>query len=206
MNFILIDNYDSFTYLIKSYFEILDIHIHVIKNNDMDVLGLERYRPDALVISPGPGNPDGAGYTLELLHRYHTEYPVLGVCLGHQSLAQFFGGNIITASQIMHGKQSEIFHNQQGLFQNMSQPFMATRYHSLVVDPVTLPACFDTTAWAIDQNNDINSKNVKVIMGIQHKTYPLYGVQFHPEAILTQQGLQIFENFIHAVLRWQREI
>jgi len=188
---IIIDNYDSFTYTIKDYFDTLDIHTLVLKNDDEKVNTIEALQPDYIVLSPGPGNPNDAGYTLAVIKKYYKRYPILGVCLGHQCLVQEFGGNIIHATEIVHGKISTIFHNNEGLFANIPNQFNATRYHSLVADENTLPKQFKVTAWTYD------AANAKVVMGLQHTLFPLFGVQYHPEAALTEYGHRVFQNFLN---------
>lgn len=185
---LIIDNYDSFTYTIKNYFETLKVNTQVIKNDDPILEKLDELNPTWLVFSPGPGNPNDAGFTLDIIRKYYPRYPMLGICLGHQCIAQAFGGLVIYAREIMHGKQSIIHHEQQGIFAGIPNQFIATRYHSLVVDPVTLPQELEITAWADDECD--------VMMGLQHKHYPLFGVQYHPEAILTEYGYQVLENFL----------
>ncbi|MCD6039654.1 MAG: trpG [Gammaproteobacteria bacterium] len=187
---IIIDHYDSFTYTIKNYFDTLGAFTEIIKNDDARLENLEKLTPAALVLSPGPGHPSETGYTLEIIKKYHAIYPMLGICLGHQSLAYAFGGRIMYAPEIMHGKQSKIFHTSEGLFAGLPNEFSATRYHSLVVDPATLPKEFKITAWAYDK------VKTKIIMAFQHQTYPLFGIQYHPEAILTEHGYAVLKNFI----------
>ncbi len=182
---VLIDNYDSFTYNLVQYFQILKQRISVYKNDDITIEEIEALQPDHLVISPGPKAPDDAGISMEVIKFFHNKLPILGVCLGHQCLAQAFGGKIIQAPEIIHGKTSSIRHHYQGLFQGIPSPFQATRYHSLTIEPTSLPDCLAIDAWA-DQT----------IMAISHRQYPLFGLQFHPEAILSEHGLTILKNFI----------
>lgn len=181
---LIIDNYDSFTYNLVQYFKILGETPLVVKNDEP--MPSENF--SRIVISPGPGNPDTSGLSMKVLERYHKTTPILGVCLGHQCIAQFFGGEIIRASESMHGKVSPIFHNSEGIFEGLPQGFNATRYHSLVVD--NLPECLEVTAKTKDN----------VVMGIKHKEAPIYGVQFHPEAILTEYGLELLRNFLRATI------
>lgn len=182
---LIIDNYDSFTYNLVQYFQCLNQEVVVQAHDSISIELIRAMNPGHLVISPGPKSPDEAGISLEAIKELHTEIPILGICLGHQCLAQAFGGTIISAPQIMHGKTSDILHNHQGLFKNIPNKFKATRYHSLAVDVSSLPDCFSIDAWADD-----------TIMAISHRQYPLFGLQFHPEAILSQYGLHLLENFL----------
>lgn len=187
---LLIDNYDSFTYNLYQYFCQLDVAVEVVRNDAITLDAITKRNPDYLVISPGPGTPNQAGISLQAISHFAGKLPILGVCLGHQSLAQVFGGEVIRARQVMHGKTSQIYHQQQGIFQGLKQSLRVTRYHSLVVKKETLPACFEVTAWTEKQNE------IDEIMAIRHRTLPLEGVQFHPESIMTEQGLQLLANFI----------
>ncbi len=183
---LLIDNYDSFTYNLVQYFQCLQQEILVYTHDQITLAQIKKLQPDYLVISPGPKAPEDAGISLEVIQAFHQEIPILGVCLGHQCLAQAFGGKIIPAPVIMHGKTSLIEHNHQGLFHNIPNHFRATRYHSLAVDPISLPDCFSVDAWVED-----------TIMAISHRQYPIFGLQFHPEAILSEHGHQLLENFLN---------
>lgn len=183
---LIIDNYDSFTYNLVQYFRMLGENPTVIKNDEP----LPANDFNCIVISPGPGNPDTSGLSMQVIEKYYRTKPILGVCLGHQCLAKFFGAEIVKAQEPVHGKVSPILHNNQGLFAGLPQGFNATRYHSLVVEPKTLPECLEITAQTKDG----------IIMGVQHKELPLFGVQFHPEAILTQYGLQLLQNFLRATI------
>lgn len=187
---ILIDNYDSFTYTIKNYIETLQVETIVIKNDDAQLMNLEALDPTHILLSPGPGNPDEAGFTLDVIKKYHAVYPFLGVCLGHQCLIQAFGGKIIHANEIMHGKVSVMSHSGAGLFNGISQPFKIARYHSLVADKETMPDELFITGWTYDQTGQ------ETIMAFQHKKMPIFGVQYHPEAILTEHGHTVFKNFL----------
>lgn len=184
---LMLDNYDSFTYNLVQYFAELGQDVKVFRNDKISVTEIDEMKPDYIVISPGPCTPNEAGISLEIVHYFQGKIPLLGVCLGHQSIAQAFGGKIIHAKKIMHGKTSKIGHDNQGVFANLSNPFTATRYHSLVVERESCPECFDITAWSTDDNE---------IMGIKHKTLPIEGVQFHPESILTEHGHDLLKNFL----------
>lgn len=183
---LMIDNYDSFTFNLVHYFQALQQTVSVFRNDAITITDIEKLNPTHIVLSPGPGNPDDAGITLSCIQHFTGKIPILGVCLGHQAIAQAFGARIIGAKKIMHGKTSEIFHTNDGVFKNIPAPFNATRYHSLVVERETLSSDFNITAWTDDQE----------IMGIKHRTLPLEGVQFHPEAILTEHGMHLLRNFI----------
>ena len=183
---LLIDNYDSFTYNLYQYLGELGAETRVIRNDAISVDGALALEPDGIVISPGPGAPDSAGISIELVRAAAGRVPVLGVCLGHQSIGQAFGARIVRAGQLMHGKTSQMHHDGRGLFAGLASPFVATRYHSLLVERDTLPSCFEVTAWTEDQK----------IMGIRHREWPLEGVQFHPESILTEVGRDLLRNFL----------
>lgn len=193
MKLVLIDNYDSFTYTIKHYLEVLQVEVEVIKHLDCRLLTLEKLKPHAIILSPGPGNPNQAGFTLSIIQQYYQYFPFLGICLGHQCLVQAFGGTIIPASQVMHGKISDIFHTAQGLLTCLPTPFKATRYHSLIAALDSMPEALSITAWTYDKNGK------KVVMACQHTSYPLFGIQYHPEAILTEHGLAVFKNFLSSI-------
>jgi anthranilate synthase/aminodeoxychorismate synthase-like glutamine amidotransferase len=188
---LLIDNYDSFTYNLVHYFKILGAEVTVVRHDEITVAEVKSFHPTALVLSPGPGNPSQAGISLGVIETYYKDYPLLGVCLGHQCLAQVFGATITRANTILHGKTSDIYHHREGLFKQLPRPFKATRYHSLAVDPATLSNELVVTAWTQDA-----AGNRDTIMSLQHRDYPLFGVQFHPEAILTEQGLALLKNFL----------
>jgi len=181
---LLIDNYDSFTYNLYQYLGELGAETRVIRNDAISVDGALALEPDGIVISPGA--PDSAGISIELVRAAAGRVPVLGVCLGHQSIGQAFGARIVRAGQLMHGKTSQMHHDGRGLFAGLASPFVATRYHSLLVERDTLPSCFEVTAWTEDQK----------IMGIRHREWPLEGVQFHPESILTEVGRDLLRNFL----------
>ncbi len=183
---LMIDNYDSFTYNLVQYFGELGQEVQVHRNDQIDIAGIEALQPEYIVISPGPCTPDEAGISLQTIEHFAGKIPLLGVCLGHQSIGQAFGGKIIKAKQIMHGKTSMIRHNGKGVFRGLDNPFEATRYHSLVIERDSLPDCLDITAWTDDEE----------IMGVRHKTLAVEGVQFHPESILTQHGHDMLKNFL----------
>ena len=188
---LMVDNYDSFTYNVVQYFGELNADVKVVRNDEVSVTDIAHDNPDYLVISPGPCTPNEAGISLQAVERFAGELPLFGICLGHQSIGQAFGGNIVRASQVMHGKVSPVYHNGQGVFSGLPSPFNATRYHSLVIDKESLPDCLEVTAWT--QNED---GSIEEIMGVKHKELPVEGVQFHPESILTEHGHQLLDNFL----------
>jgi len=188
---LMIDNYDSFTYNLVQYFGELGQEVQVVRNDAIDVAGIGKLAPSHIVISPGPGTPDDAGVSLEIYAKLADSIPILGVCLGHQALGQAFGGKVVRAGQIMHGKTSQVHHRGTGVFAGLPDPFEATRYHSLVVERGSLPDCLEMTAWTEDANGD-----VEAIMGLRHRTLRIEGVQFHPESILTQHGHALLKNFL----------
>lgn len=190
---LMIDNYDSFTYNVVQYLSELEAEVRVFRNDEITLEQVEALSPDKIVISPGPCTPNEAGISVPLIKRYAGQLPILGICLGHQSIGQAFGGNVVRARQVMHGKTSQIYHSDQGVFRGLGNPFEATRYHSLVVDRESLPACFEITAWTQFENGEIDE-----IMGIRHRDMPVEGVQFHPESILTQHGHDLLNNFLVA--------
>jgi anthranilate synthase component II len=192
VNVLMIDNYDSFTYNLVQYFGELGAQVTVVRNDEITVPEIEKLQPDKIVISPGPCTPKEAGISVELIRAYADRYPILGVCLGHQSIGYAFGGNIIHAGQIMHGKTSLVYHQDGGIFQGLQSPFTATRYHSLVIEKSSLPDCLEVTAWTLDE-----SGAVEEIMGVKHKSLEVEGVQFHPESILTEHGHDLLRNFLH---------
>lgn len=188
---LMLDNYDSFTYNLVQYFGELGADVHVHRNDKITIAEIEALNPEKIVISPGPCTPNEAGISLEVIKHFAGKKPILGVCLGHQSIGQAFGGDIVHAGEIMHGKTSPIHHNNSGLFKGLNDPVTATRYHSLVIDKNTIPDCFEITAWTQTEDGKLDE-----IMGIQHKTLPIEGVQFHPESILTEQGHELLKNFL----------
>jgi anthranilate synthase/aminodeoxychorismate synthase-like glutamine amidotransferase len=185
---LLVDNYDSFTYNLYQYLGELGADTTVVRNDALTVEAVLSRHPDGIVISPGPGTPDQAGISLELVRAAAGRVPVLGVCLGHQSLGQAFGGRVVRAPVPMHGKTSEIHHDGSALFRGLPNPFTATRYHSLVVERASLPACLEVTAWTDDD----------LVMGLRHRDHALLGVQFHPESILTAPGKELLRNFLES--------
>ncbi|MBY5922440.1 anthranilate synthase component II [Ferrimonas balearica] len=187
---LMIDNYDSFTFNLVQYFQQLGEQVVVRRHDEIDCDGIAALKPDRLVISPGPKNPDEAGISLAAVARFAGTLPILGVCLGHQTIAQHFGGRVVRAERVMHGKTSTIDHADRGVFQGLPNPLTVTRYHSLVVEPASLPGCLEVTAWCQAPSGATE------IMGLRHKTLPIEGVQFHPESILTEQGLQLLDNFL----------
>ena len=197
---LLLDNYDSFTYNIVQYLQQLGAGVVVVENDAVSVADITALKPKAIVLGPGPGTPDEAGITLQCIKHFADKLPLLGVCLGHQAIAQSFGATIVRASQIMHGRTSQVLHDQQGVFSGLDNPTEFTRYHSLIIDKSSLPDSLKISAWT--SNNSCNSQdfnspdNLNEIMGIRHKHLPIEGVQFHPESILSQAGLKLFENFL----------
>lgn len=188
---LMIDNYDSFTYNVVQYFGELGADVKVVRNDEITIEEIEQLNPDHLVISPGPCTPNEAGISVAAIKHFAGKLPILGICLGHQSIAQAFGGKIIRAQRVMHGKTSDVFHEGKGVFKDLNNPFTATRYHSLVIEQDTIPDCLEVTAWT--QNDD---GTVEEIMGVQHKELLIQGVQFHPESILTQHGHDLLDNFL----------
>jgi anthranilate synthase component 2 len=188
---VMVDNYDSFTYNLVQYFGELGADVTVVRNDQVTVADIEKLAPDKLVISPGPCTPKEAGISVEAILKFAGKTPILGVCLGHQSIGYAFGGNIVHAKSIMHGKTSLIFHKDQGVFKGLNNPFTATRYHSLVIEQATLPDCLEVTAWTQDEAGKLDE-----IMGVRHKQLDIEGVQFHPESILTEHGHDMLRNFL----------
>ncbi|HLI17999.1 MAG TPA: aminodeoxychorismate/anthranilate synthase component II [Rhodanobacteraceae bacterium] len=192
---LLIDNYDSFTFNLAQYLGELGQDVKVVRNDALDVAGIRALEPERIVISPGPGMPDQAGVTLALIGKLAGEVPILGVCLGHQAIGQAFGGKVVRAQQIMHGKTSPIRHRHLGVFAGLPDPFEATRYHSLVVQRASLPDCLEITAWTAHADGSFDE-----IMGLRHKALAVEGVQFHPESILTRHGHDLLRNFLQQAL------
>lgn len=183
---LMVDNYDSFTYNLVQYLGALGVNIKVFRNDKITIDRIKKLRPEKIVISPGPGRPEDAGISCDVIRGFSGKIPILGVCLGHQCLGFAYGGRIINAKRLMHGKTSFIYHHQQGIFKGIPNPFIGTRYHSLIVEKKSLPSCLEITAWTKEGE----------IMGLKHKKYPLWGVQFHPESILTKVGKNILANFL----------
>jgi anthranilate synthase component 2 len=188
---LMIDNYDSFTFNLVQYLGVLGQQVKVIRNDALDVAGIRALHPAHIMISPGPGTPDDSGVSLDVLRELSGQIPIFGVCLGHQALGQVFGGKVVRAKRIMHGKTSPVHHRGQGVFAGLPSPFDATRYHSLVVEPASVPDCLEVTAWT--ENADGSRDE---IMGLRHKTLAVEGVQFHPESILTEHGYNLLRNFL----------
>jgi len=183
---LVIDNYDSFTFNLVQMLGELGYEPLVLRNDDVRLAGHNTLKPDKIIISPGPGRPEEAGYTNEVIRRFHATTPILGVCLGHQCIAQVFGAKIIGARRILHGKTSRIYHDGLTIYRNVSNPMTATRYHSLIVDEDTIPACLEVSSYTSEGE----------IMGIRHREYPVEGVQFHPESVLTKEGPVLLKNFL----------
>ncbi len=183
---LMIDNYDSFTYNLVQYFGELKANLQVFRNDALTIADIKKMKPERIVISPGPGRPEDAGVSVDIIKELSGEVPILGVCLGHQAIGYAFGGKIVGAKQLMHGKTSQIFHDGKDLFKSLPQPFDATRYHSLVIERKSMPRDLLLTAWTKDNE----------IMGVRHRKLPLWGVQFHPESILTKAGKQLLNNFL----------
>ena len=188
---LMIDNYDSFTYNLVQYFGELGVEVQVFRNDQITIAQMEKLNPDQIVISPGPCTPNEAGVSVEAIKHFAGKKPILGVCLGHQSIGQAFGGHIVHASAIMHGKTSLIHHQNSGIFKGIHNPFEATRYHSLVIEKSSLPACLEITAWTENEQGELDE-----IMGVRHREHAIEGMQFHPESILTEHGHDLLKNFL----------
>ena len=188
---LMIDNYDSFTYNLVQYLGELGQEVEVYRNDEIDLAQVEKLNPKHIVISPGPCTPNEAGISVPLINEFAGKIPLLGVCLGHQSIGQAFGGKIVKAKTLMHGKTSLIYHTNKGVFKDLPNPYTATRYHSLVIERESLPDCLEITAWTEDENGEFGE-----IMGVKHKTLPIEGVQFHPESVLTEHGHELLKNFL----------
>ena len=191
---LMIDNYDSFTYNVVQYLGELKADVKVVRNDEITVQDIARLAPEKIVISPGPCTPNEAGISVETIKTYAGKIPLLGICLGHQSIGQAFGGKVIRAPHVMHGKTSPVYHADKGVFTGLKNPLQATRYHSLVIEKESLPDCLEITAWT--QHAD---GSMAEIMGVRHKTLAVEGVQFHPESILTEQGHELLRNFLNGV-------
>ena len=183
---LVIDNYDSFTYNLVQYLGELKVELQIFRNDKITIDEIRKMKPDAIVISPGPCTPKEAGISVDVIKSFHTEIPILGVCLGHQSIGEAFGGYVVKAPNVVHGKTSTVNHAEKGIFQSVPNKFLAARYHSLVISPENFPTDLEVTAKTDDN----------IIMGVQHKKYPVFGLQFHPESIATQHGKIILNNFI----------
>jgi len=190
---LMIDNYDSFTYNLVQYFGELGADVVVHRNDQITVSEIEDLDPKYIVVSPGPCTPNEAGVSIDTIKHFAGKKPILGVCLGHQSIGQAFGGDIVHANAIMHGKTSMMYHSDVGVFKGIDNPFEATRYHSLVIDKNTIPDCLEVTAWTENDKGEVDE-----IMGVRHKEYAIEGIQFHPESILTTPGHQLLRNFLEA--------
>lgn len=188
---LMLDNYDSFTYNVVQYLAELGADVQVHRNDEITVEQIEALNPERLVISPGPCTPSEAGISMDVIRHFAGKIPILGVCLGHQAIAQVFGGNIIRAGRVMHGKVSPVYHQNSGVFRGLNSPLQATRYHSLAIEQSSLPECLEMTAWT--RNSD---GSVEEIMGVRHKTLAIEGVQFHPESIMSEQGHELLRNFL----------
>ena len=188
---LMVDNYDSFTYNVVQYLAELSADVQVYRNDQITIAEIEQLAPEKIVISPGPCTPNEAGISVEAIKHFAGKVPILGICLGHQSIGQAFGGEIVRAKQVMHGKTSMIYHNNSGVFAGLTNPYEATRYHSLVINQDTLPDCLEVTAWTQSDDGSLDE-----IMGVRHKALAVEGVQFHPESILTQHGHDLLNNFL----------
>ncbi|KZX61616.1 MULTISPECIES: anthranilate synthase component II [unclassified Alcanivorax] len=192
MRVLMIDNYDSFTYNLVQYLQELGAEVLVHRNDQISLPEIEALNPDRLMISPGPCTPNEAGISIAAIQHFAGKLPILGVCLGHQSIGQAFGGKVVRARQVMHGKTSPIYHSGVGIFRNLPSPYTATRYHSLVVEKDSLPDCLEMTAWTCHEDGSVDE-----VMGMRHKTLPIEGVQYHPESILSEHGHALLENFLN---------
>ena len=188
---LMIDNYDSFTFNVVQYLGELGAEVKVVRNDELTLAEIEALNPERIVISPGPCTPTEAGVSLEVIRHFAGKLPILGVCLGHQGIGQAFGGDVVRARQVMHGKTSPVYHQHLGVFAGLNDPLTVTRYHSLVVKLETLPECLEVTAWTRLEDGSVDE-----IMGLRHKTLNVEGVQFHPESILSEQGHELFANFL----------
>ncbi|TQV71856.1 aminodeoxychorismate/anthranilate synthase component II [Exilibacterium tricleocarpae] len=188
---LMIDNYDSFTYNVVQYLGELEADVQVVRNDEVTVEGIRALAPEKIVVSPGPCTPKEAGVSVAAIEAFAGTVPILGVCLGHQSIGVAFGGKVVRAARVMHGKTSPIYHDNTGVFRGLANPFEATRYHSLIVDKDTLPQCLEVTAWTRTETGEVDE-----IMGMRHRNLAIEGVQFHPESILTAQGHDLLQNFL----------
>lgn len=188
---LMLDNYDSFTYNVVQYLAELGADVQVHRNDEITLAQIEALNPERLVISPGPCTPNEAGVSMDVIRHFAGKIPILGICLGHQAIGQVFGGSVIRAGRVMHGKVSPVYHQNSGVFRGLNNPLQATRYHSLVIEQASLPGCLEMTAWT--RNSD---GSVEEIMGVRHKTLAIEGVQFHPESIMSEQGHELLRNFL----------
>ena len=188
---LMIDNYDSFTWNLVQYFGELGSKVEVHRNDEITIADIEKLNPERIIISPGPCTPNEAGVSMETIRRFQGEIPILGVCLGHQSIGQVYGGKVVRARQVMHGKTSPIYHKNEGVFAGLPNPVTTTRYHSLIIERESLPDCLEVTAWT-----QFDDGRKDEIMGVRHKTLPIEGVQFHPESIMTLHGHDMLANFL----------
>ncbi|HEA52959.1 hypothetical protein LCGC14_0805170 [marine sediment metagenome] len=188
---LMLDNYDSFTYNVVQYLAELGADVQVHRNDEITLAQIEALNPERLVISPGPCTPNEAGVSMDVIRHFAGKIPILGICLGHQAIGQVFGGSVIRAGRVMHGKVSPVYHQNSGVFRGLNNPLQATRYHSLVIEQASLPDCLEMTAWT--RNSD---GSVEEIMGVRHKTLAIEGVQFHPESIMSEQGHELLRNFL----------
>ena len=188
---LMIDNYDSFTYNVVQYLGELGAQVKVVRNDELTVAEIDALNPERIVVSPGPCTPNEAGVSVAVLKHFAGKLPILGICLGHQSIGQAFGGDVVRARQVMHGKISPVYHEGLGVFAGLNNPLTVTRYHSLVISRTTLPDCLELTSWTQDEQG-----NVDEIMGVRHREFMIEGVQFHPESILSDQGHELLENFL----------
>jgi len=188
---LMIDNYDSFTYNVVQYLGELKADVKVVRNDEISIEQIRQLAPEKIVISPGPCTPNEAGVSMAVIRSFAGEIPIMGICLGHQSIGQVFGGDVVRAQHVMHGKTSAIYHRGEGVFKDLRSPFQATRYHSLVVAKDTLPDCLEITAWTQTESGEVDE-----IMGLRHRTLAVEGVQFHPESILSEHGHDLLRNFL----------
>ena len=191
---LMIDNYDSFTFNVVQYLNELGAEVQVHRNDEITLADIRRLDPEGIVLSPGPCTPDQAGVSLSVIPTYDSALPILGICLGHQSIGQAYGGKVVKAKKVMHGKISEVHHNGLGLFSDLTNPFLATRYHSLVVEKDTIPECLEVNAWTTDSEGQMEE-----VMGFRHKEKNVFGVQLHPESIMTEHGHLLLSNFLNIV-------
>lgn len=192
MKVLVIDNYDSFTYNLVQYLQVLGCEVPVFRNDRITVQEIRDHAPDRLLVSPGPCDPEQAGVSMQAIAELAGALPILGVCLGHQSIGQVFGGKVVRAPELMHGKTSAMHHSGQGVFSELPSPFLATRYHSLMVEQESLPDCLEITAWT----PGLTPESPELIMGLRHKTLDVQGVQFHPESVLSEHGMRLLQNFL----------